>query len=171
MRQFLEHLLRDPDILDKKIQHRTSTQLFSFTGRYKKYSKFFFVPDSVRINLQEITVPKGDDMSQLDTIMVYQITAYAKPGDKGQRDVAKEWEKIKKVWSKRFFDREEEDAGKDNGGQGKYLHLFLPQFSLSPLTIGYRNIPGDTIKPVLSITLRLKQQEDYVNLPGALNYF
>ncbi|MCR6719902.1 MAG: hypothetical protein NVV59_06290 [Chitinophagaceae bacterium] len=93
MRQFLEHLLNDKEIQDKKIQHRTRDQLFSFSGRYNKYPKFFFVPDSVRVVLLETTTPRADDISKVDTTMLYQISAYGIPGPKGQREVVREWEK------------------------------------------------------------------------------
>lgn len=168
MRQFLEHLMRDPEIQDKKIQHRTPDQLFSFTGRYKKYSKFFFIADSVRVVLLEMTTPRADDINKLDTMMLYQISAYGVPGPKGQREVVREWEKIKRAWSKKFFDSDEEDIVKDNVVSGKLLHLFLPMFTLSPLTIGWTTVQNPE-RPVLTITLRLKQDEEYVSLPGALN--
>ena len=168
MRQFLEHLMRDPEIQDKKIQHRTREQLFSFSGRYKKYSKFFFVPDSVRVVLLEMTTPGADDINKPDTIMLYQISAYGSPGTKGQRDVLREWEKMKRAWSKKFFEKEEEDVVKDNVLTGKYLHLFLPLYTLSPLTIGWTTVQ-DPARAVLTLTLRLKQNEEYISLPGSLN--
>lgn len=168
MRQFLEHLTRDPEIEDKRIQRRTSDQFFSFSGRYKKYNKFFFVADSVRLILQEMPIPDPNNINKQDTIMVYQISAYGSPTPKGRREVQREWEKIKKVWSKKFFENQEEDVVKDNVVTGKFVHLFLPLFTLSPLTIGWTTV-SDPERPVLTITLRLKQDEEYVSLPGALN--
>jgi hypothetical protein len=167
MRQFLEHLTQDPMILDKKIQQRTQQQLFSFSGRYSKYPRFFFAPDSVKVALVESTLPFGED-NQQDTILIYQITAFAPPGAKGKKDVIKEWEKIKRTWSKRFFDREESDNSESGVLTGQFIHLFLPFYTVSPLTLGWTTVPGPD-RQVLTITMRLKQSENMVDLPGALN--
>ena len=168
MRGFLEQLTFDPEILDKKIQRRTRNQLYSFSGKYRKYNKFFFRADSVKVILMELPVPFADDLQKQDTILLYQISAYAPAGEKGKKDVVKEWEKIKRVWAKKFFDQDQEDVVKDNINTGQYLHLFLPLFTLSPLTVGWTTVSGPD-RAVLTITLRLKQDQDYLTLPGSLN--
>lgn len=167
MKQFLEHLTQDPELVDKKLQRRTSTQLFSFTAKYKKYPRFFFAPDSVRIALVESTIPFGE-ANQEDTILVYQISAYGPATPRGEKDVIREWEKIKRAWSRRFFDREETSNSNGEKTSGQFVHLFLPLYTVSPLTIGWTTVP-DPNRQVLTITLRLRQNQDMLDLPGALN--
>lgn len=149
---FLNHLMNDPILHDKEIQKRTDTSLFYFSGTYSKYDRFFFKPRKVEILLQEQSVKYVDSLPP-DTLFVYRLTAYAENNSGGQQDVKKEFERIHRLFNKKFYEsnyRNLETEGLNAGG----LHNYFVNFStLAPVTTAWGKI-GDEF--VLQIILRLK---------------
>lgn len=149
---FLNHLMNDPILHDKEIQKRTDTSLFYFSGTYSKYDRFFFKPKKVEILLQEQSLKYVDSLPP-DTLFVYRLTAYAESSSSGQHDVKKEFERIHRLFNKKFYEsnyRDLETEGLSAGG----LHNYFVNFStLAPVTTVWGKI-GDEF--VLQIILRLK---------------
>ncbi len=129
---FLHHLLNDPSVLEKEIQKRTDTSFFYFSGFYKNYNPFFFKPGKVQVLLQEASVNYGDSLAN-DTIFIYQLVAYADGTEKGEQEVKREFEKIHRVFNKKFYNSNYEDLnnGESSGGVHNY---FVAYSTLAPAT-------------------------------------
>lgn len=162
----MKHLMNDPAILDKQIVHRTDTTLFYFSGIYKNYNPFFFKPKRIEVILQESPIQYADSLP-LDTILVYQLMAYPETADKGKLEVKKEFEKIHRQTSKRFYENNYKNL--KNGAEitGGVHNYFVGFASLAPVPVIWA-ILNDTKEPVLNITLRMKTSNNQAVLATAL---
>lgn len=160
---FLHHLLNDPSLLEKETQKRTDTSLFYFSGLYKNYNPFFFKPVKVQILLQEAAVNYGDSLTT-DTIFIYQLVAYADGTEKGEQEVKREFEKIHRVFNKKFYNSNYEDLknGESSGGIHNY---FVAHSTLAPATTIWTKLNDEF---VLNITLRFKTSENRAVLAASL---
>jgi len=171
-RNFLQHLLNDPDIADKKTELRTDSTLFGFEGRYLKYNPFFFRPEKVEISLSEIALPTTDSLL-MDTVMFYQLAAYAPATPTGLKDVTREVEKIHRQYRKKFFKASHEEIKNDTQTQpdGVVNNYFLPLYGIAPVTVGWLKLENNS-GYMLLITLRLsiRNNNNLVDLPAPLYY-
>ena len=160
---FLNHLLHDPSLLEKEIQKRTDTSLFYFSGLYKNYNPFFFKPKNVQILLQEVSVKYGDSLVN-DTIFIYQLVAYADGTEKSEQEVKREFEKIHRVFNKRFYNSNYQDLknGETSGGLHNY---FVAYSGLAPVSIAWGKLGNDFI---LNISLRFKASENMAVLAASI---
>jgi hypothetical protein len=160
---FLNHLLNDPSLLEKEIQKRTDTSLFYFSGLYKNHHPFFFKPKKVQILLQEASVNYGDSLAN-DTIFIYQLVAYADGTEKGEQEVKREFEKIHRVFNKKFYNSNYHDlkTGETSGGLHNY---FVAYSTLAPATIIWTKLDNEF---VLNISLRFKASENRAVLAAPL---
>jgi hypothetical protein len=161
---FLNHLLNDPSLLEKETQKRTDTSLFYFTAFYKNYNPFFFKPAKVQVLLQEASVNYGDSLAN-DTIFIYQLVAYAGGAEKGEQEVKREFERIHRVFNKKFYNSNYEDLtnGERSGGVHNY---FVAYSTLAPATTLWTKLNNEF---VLNITLRFKASENRAALAASLN--
>lgn len=165
---FMKHLTTDQAITIKKTNLRTDSSLFSFSGIYEKFNPFFFKPGKVQVMLKEAPVQYSDSLATADTILVYQLTAFAEAGEKGMRDVRNEFEKIHRNYKRRFFDFNSNEFKDDNNNMTGALHnYFVPMHGLAPLTVAW-GVEEKSQKPVLIITLRLKTTDNLPALPVPL---
>lgn len=160
---FLHHLLNDPSLLEKETQKRTDTSLFYFSGYYKNYNPFFFKPKKMQILLQEASVNYGDSLVN-DTIFIYQLVAYADGTEKGEQDVKREFEKIHRVFNKKFYNSnyQELNNGESSGGLHNY---FVAYSTLAPASTIWTKLNNEFI---LYITLRFKASENRAVLAASL---
>lgn len=98
---FVQRLMTDPMLTDKTIHRKTDTTLFFLEGWYKTFRPFFFLPDKVKVILAEKELAK-DSMDEINVIYLYQLVAYAPPGEEGAKDVQSEYEKLSKKFKHQF---------------------------------------------------------------------
>ena len=162
---FLDHLLNDPSLFEKELKKRTDTSLFYFSGIYKDHNPFFFKPKKLQIQLQQVSVNYGDSLAN-DTIFIYQLIAYAEDTEKGKAEIKKEFEKIHRVFNKKFYDSNYQDVKSGvtiNGVLHKYFVDYSPLSPASTLWIKQDN------EVVLNITLRFKASENRAVLAASLD--
>lgn len=166
---FLKHLINDPAIIEKNIQKRTDTTLYSFYGTYTSYNPFFFKPKRVEILLEETPVEYIDSLQTRDTIFAYQLMAYADDDNAGNEETLKEFEKINRQTGRKLENNYRELK---NGNEitARIYNYFMPGHLLSPLSIAWGRLPGQH-ELVLNITLRFKMSANVSVLPGALESF
>lgn len=94
--QFLQHLLNDPTLVNRKMNKRTDSLLFFLEGDYTTHRPFFFGGPRCRVILAEVQEETGDTLNPVFTHYAYQIIGYASPGEEGRRDVITEFDKLLK---------------------------------------------------------------------------
>ena len=163
---FMNHLLNDPAIQNKQVVHRTDTTLFYFSGIYKNYNPFFFKPRRIEVRLLESPIQYADSLPT-DTIIVYQLTAYADPGELGKQEVKKEFEKIHRQVNKKFYSSSYMDLKTGAAITGGAHHYFVGFASLAPVSVLWA-ILDETREPILNIILRMKTSNNQAVLAAAL---
>lgn len=154
---FLEHLLNDPDIGQKKIVRRSDSSLFYFEGIFGKYNPFFTRPSRVEISLSEVSLTIVDSLPA-DTIFTYQLFAVNELNDNGKKQIKKEFEKIHRYWKKKF-PQHKHSTETPEGMTGELYNYFLPNYMLAPFTLAWYEIP-ESQSVALVITVRFKQREN-----------
>ena len=85
--QFLNHLMNDPAIGNKKILKRTDTSFFYLSGDYSNHNPFFYLATRTKVVVAESEVIINDSLSLTDTIITYQLAGYTRGGQTGEADV------------------------------------------------------------------------------------
>lgn len=165
-REFLLHLTNDPDITDKVLNRRTDTSFFNFQGNYKKFNPFFFKPQKLEITLMELAIPSANSKEIQDTIMIYQLAAYAPLTEAGKKDVVREIEKLNRRYRKQFFKALHEDLNSPvtNEVTGVAHHYFMPFHRMPPVTASWITDEEEKMYVVL-LTMRLVIKGNSVELP------
>jgi hypothetical protein len=161
---FLNHLMNDPILQNKEIQKRTDTSLFYFSGTYGKYDRFFFKPRKVEILLQEQSLTYVDSIPA-DILFVYQLTAYADSTGSGQQEVKREFEKIHRLFNKKFHESNYRNLETEGFGTGGLHNYFVNFSTLAPLTTAWGKIKDEF---VLQITLRIKTSSNRAIVAASL---
>jgi hypothetical protein len=161
---FLNHLLNDPSLQEKAIQKRTDSSLFYFSGIYTNYNPFFFKPKKLQILLQEISVQYADSLIH-DTIFIYQLLAYADGTSKGQQEVKREFEKIHRVFNKRFYNSNYQYLNTGEVITGGVHNYFVAYSGLAPVSTVWSKIDNEF---VLNISLRIKASGNRAVLAASL---
>lgn len=167
-RAFLQHLLNDPDIADKKTEHRTDSTLFGFEGHYLKFNPFFFRPVRTEISLSELAIGTVNPEVK-DTVMFYQLAAYAPATAEGEKDVLREVEKINRKFKKKFFKvtYEKVNSTPQSPAEGEAYNYFMPLYAVSAATAAWYKLDNNEGYMVL-LTMRLKIRSNMVDLPAPL---
>ncbi len=165
---FLNHLLKDPTITDKHTQLRTDSTLFAFSGIYKNHNPFFYKPEKTVVILEEMPLRYDEALPPADTILNYQLIAYSPMSEKALKDVKKEFNKIHRVYSKRFSTSKHVPLEDTEEIRKEAYNYFVGHRVLSPLTITWAHLKKDNLL-VLNITLRIKVIANEANLPQFLN--
>jgi hypothetical protein len=161
---FLNHLMNDPSLQDKKNLKRTDTSLFYFSGTYKKYDRFFFKPKRVEVTLREQSVKYIDSLPP-DTIFIYQLIAYADGNSNGEQDVKKEFEKIHRMFNKKFHSSNYQDLESEGVKSGALHNYFVSYSALAPVTTVWGKLENEF---VLQIDLRIKASSNRAVLAASL---
>jgi hypothetical protein len=160
--RFVNHLMNDPTIANKKINKKTDTSFFSFKGEYKNYSPFSFKADRTEINLAEVEFLSDDSLVRKDTMFVYQLSGYSYEGKEGMETVKKEFTKFNRRFGKNFL-VQSSNIEKQKEIIGGLTDYFVPGVFGSPLSAGWGKI--DELQNVFVITIRMKIKENLVQLP------
>lgn len=160
---FLKHLMNDPLLKDKKTWTRTDTSLFHFSGVFNNYNPFFFKPKRIEIALEEISVQYVDSLPA-DTILVYQLLAYAEGNSKGEQEVKKEFEKIHRQFNKKFYNSNFQDLQIGEEIKGGVYSYFVHSAGIAPISVAWGKLKDDEF--VLNLILRIKTRGNVAILPA-----
>ena len=162
---FLKHLMNDPLLKDKKTWTRTDTSLFYFSGVFNNYNPFFFKPKRVEVVLVEAPVQYSESMPA-DTILVYQLLAYAEGSHKGEQEVKKEFEKIHRQFNKKFYDSNFQELLIGSEIKGGVHNYFIGSTTIAPISVAWGKLKENEF--VLNLMLRIKTKENIAVLPATL---
>lgn len=165
---FLNHLLKDPAINDKQTQLRTDSTLFAFSGIYKTHNPFFYKPEKTVVILEEIPLRFDEALPPADTILNYQLIAYSPMSEKAMKDVKREFNKIHRVYNKRFSTSKHIPIEETEDLKRETYNYFVGHRVLSPLTLTWAHLKKENLL-VLNITLRIKVIANEADLPQFLN--
>lgn len=168
---FLAHLNKDPAITNKKINLKTDTSLYQFQGLYEKYNPFSFKTGKIEIWLSETPVQYTDSLPPNDTVLIYQLIAYADSSYTGsrQKEVKKEFDKIHRKYARRFFDSNYNELKENGVLVGEYHNYFVPMHGMAPLTVAW-GLLGKEKRAGMVITFRMKTSDNMAVLPEPLYY-
>lgn len=164
---FLQHLLNDPAIQNKVQRPRTDTNFFFFQAEYKQYNPFFFKPKRVQVILEQTEVQYSDSTDSKDTIFVYQLAAFAPDTRDGMQDIKKEFDKIHRQYSKRFFENNYHETKEGSTVTAATHNYFVALAVLSPLSVTWARLESKN-ELALILTLRIKSKENQAVLPTSL---
>jgi hypothetical protein len=102
-----------------------------------------------------------------DTILVYQLLAYAEGNDKGEQDIKKEFEKIHRQFNKKFSDSNFQDLKTGDEIKGGMHNYFISYTAIAPVSVAWGKVKDNEI--VLNLMLRIKTKENVAVLPATLN--
>lgn len=169
--KFLNHLINDPTIVNKKILKRTDSTLFYLKGTYTTHNPFFFksIRTGVILAEQEFVVQQ-DSANLLHTIYAYQLIGYAPPGVEGMKDVKDEFEKFCRHYKKGFWDNKSEEIKKDDGQHGEIRDYSFRYLSFFPLTVAWAT-SSDHTENIFALTLRFMVVNNIPYLPESPDGF
>ncbi|PZR25311.1 MAG: hypothetical protein DI535_18360 [Citrobacter freundii] len=164
---FINHLMKDEAIEGKQIKLKTDTSFFSFRGIFPKYNPFSFKPAKLEIALIETPIQYSDSLPVGDTLLIYQLTAYADATPEGLKAVEREFEKIHRKFAKRFFDSNYNQLQEEGQTVGGLHNYFVPMHGVAPVSVAW-GVLGNSKQPALNITIRMKTEANYAQLPVPL---
>lgn len=169
--KFLNHLLNDPTIVNKKILKRTDSTLFFLKGSYTTHNPFFFKPIRTEVILAEREeIVEQDSIKFLHTIYAYQLIGYAPPGEEGMKEVKDEFDKFCRHNKKGFFDSRYQELNKTNKEAGEIRDYSFKYLSFFPLTVAWAT-SSDYNNNLFAITIRFKVINNTAYLPESPDGF
>lgn len=166
--EFITHLINDPTISNTEIHKRTDTSLFYFSGNYKDYNPFFFIPKKTQVVIAESEEKLIDSSPKIDTIITYQLAGYTTGDRSGEDDVTKEFEKFDRKYGKKFIDHTYRELKRGNTIYGAIINYFVVNAGIAPLTVAWQKI-GSLNEHVFVITFRFKVRDNIASLPISSN--
>jgi hypothetical protein len=165
---FLDHLVTDPQLINRSITKKTDSVLYSFKADYQRHNPFGFKTDRTEIRLTEKEFQPDDSLSSKDTLFVYQLLGYAFNGRDGLDAVKKEFSKFNRRFSKHFT-IEPSELKKGTEVIGLLHDYFITGLPDSPLTVGWAKL--DELQNVFMIILRLTVKENSAQLPLPIPFY
>jgi hypothetical protein len=153
--KFVDHLMNDPTLTDKKINKKNDSTLFFFEGIYSSHNPFFFKAVKTKIILAEKEVMADDTSKALQTIYVYQLVAYAPPGEEGIKDVKEEYDRFCRRYKKGFGDSYYEELKAAGKQAGEIRNFTFSNVAFYPLTAAWASSKDHTDN-IFAITIRFK---------------
>lgn len=159
---FLNHLMNDPTLSNKKTIKRTDTSLFLFKGQYNSHNPFGFKADRTEIRLSEQEVELGDSLIKTDTLFFYSLFGY-RYGKESIETVKEEFSKFDRKYGRNlYWENTELKKGDDIVGLRKdYYFLFIS--ALSPISVSWLKL--DDYQSVFVLTFCMKVVENRATLP------
>jgi len=159
---FLRHLTNDPTMVNKKMQKRSDSTLFYFTGRYTTHNPFFFKADTVTTYLMEHPAVIGtDSLQQIDTLMIYMLVASLPYSKEAEQTIKKDAEKIKRRVRKAF----DTSDTLTTSGDAFFTNYYYSIHPISPFSVATMG-PDEHQRMNLLIIVRFKIDGNEAVLPG-----
>lgn len=163
---FLEHLVNDPTLENKKMHKRTDTTLFFFEGDYRTHRPFG-IPNSNRTHVvlterEEAAIDSGRAVVRV--VFVYQLVGYSPAGENGMKEVKKLFERFTKKSGNRFANKTYKELTRDGKQVGEINNFQLyPYLDFDHVTTAWANSEnGDN---VFAITIRFVVSNNWGIVP------
>lgn len=156
---FYEKLNADPAVVNKSIQKRTDSTLFSFKGAMNSFKFGDFVFTDAEIRLEEIPL-KIPGYNIIDTVLQYQLICFCTGGKTGieiAKSAFKYFDENLLMPSSKVKTKVEE--GRLTGLMRDYSYPGLP---LSPVSAGWTELYDD--KSCFKIIARMKLHQNFLDV-------
>ncbi|HEX7902501.1 MAG TPA: hypothetical protein VF487_01385 [Chitinophagaceae bacterium] len=169
--KFLNHLMNDPTIINKKVLKRTDSTLFYLKGSYTTHNPFFFKSIRTDVILAEREeIVEQDSIKFLHTVYAYQLIGYAPPGEEGMKEVKNEFEKFCRHYKKGYFDSKYHELNKDEKETGEVRDYSFKYLNFFPLTVAWATYSNHN-NNLFTITIRFKVINNIAYLPESPDGF
>lgn len=162
--QFLNQLVNDPAITEKKITRRSDSTLFYFEGYYKKCSPFFIPVSQCRIILSEKEDRTTDSTRTPFYYYEYQLIGYAADPGNGKKDVQEEFEKLKKRFRKELTEIDSRELMNNNNLAGVIKNYTYKSMQFIPLTLAWATAKNNS-ENIIALTVRFLNINNAAYLP------
>ncbi|HEX2627615.1 MAG TPA: hypothetical protein VHM26_01340 [Chitinophagaceae bacterium] len=163
---FVSHLLNDPTLKNTQFDKRTDSTRFYFEGDYSKHSPFNFKADSIHVVLSE-REELSDTSGKLTPLYVYQLIAYAKPGEEGLSSIQKEFKLFKRRHYLNFETEKKHQISDSSKTEGEIMEFFpRRRSSFSAFRTAWISTSNNKNMFVLTLRFSIKDNWAYIPLPG-----
>lgn len=166
--QFLNKLINDPALSDKKMDKKNDSTLFYLQGHYTSHSPFFFPTIACKIILAERQEYADTLSNNIFTYFIYQLIGYAKDGEEGRKDIEEEFEKLSRRFRKGFKASDEKELKTGNEKTGDLINFLNTNLPFYPLSIAWTS-STDKKNNMLVISVRFYMTDNYAFLPKSAN--
>lgn len=168
--EFTYGLMKDPALVEKKINKKTDSTLFFLQGKYFSYSPFFIPLIQCKIILAEREEFLDSLSADVYTYFVYQVIGNAAAGENGRKDVKEEFEKLNRKFSKKINTADKTDLKTNNQQSGMLINYRYKKFPFFPLSIAWTS-SDDMKENRIIISMRFYVMDNKAYLPISANSF
>jgi hypothetical protein len=162
---FVQHLLNDPTLANKRIIKKSDSTLFYLEADYKFHNPFFFKAVRTRIILAEREdVIVIDSLSYINRVFHYQVIGYTSDGNEGMEDAREEFERFSRRYKKGFTGQQLQELGSMAAPLGAIRDFTYPHLGFFPLTVAWVTTK-DHKENFFAITIRFQVENDRAYLP------
>jgi len=165
---FVNRLMNDPGVLEKKTHLKTDSSLFFLEATYTRHQPFFFKPEKVKVILSEREI-EIDTFRYIPSFFIYQLVGYAPAGAEGITDVKKEYEKLVRKYNRSFDMNHARELKDGETVNGEIRDFYFNNVSFPLVTIAWSS--NATNGNVIAITIRFEVIDNRAFLPIATNRF
>jgi hypothetical protein len=156
---FLQEVINDPELQDKKVSRRTDTTFFYVSGVYQRYNPFLYRPTKVKLIIAESEFTYSDTSQYRDTVVYYQMVVTTDTTEKAKQFVQKEYNRLLRK-AGRSFTHQTYGLGQNNSAEeGEITNSFIAPFAVSPLTFAWGR-ETTTHEYAFSLSFRMKVNEN-----------
>jgi hypothetical protein len=166
--QFLNKLINDPALSNKKINKKNDSTLFHLQGHYASHSPFFFPTIACKIILAERQEYADTSSNNVFTYFNYQLIGYAKDGEEGRKDIEQEFEKLSRRFKKGFKASNQNELKTGNEKTGDIVNFLITDLPFYPLSIAWSS-STDKKNNMLVISVGFYMTDNYAYLPKSAN--
>ena len=166
--QFLNQLINDPAIIEKKITRRSDSALFYFEGYYKSFSPFFIPVSQCRIILSEKEERTMDSTQTPFYYYEYQLIGYAADAKNGKKDVTEEFEKLNKRFRKNLTETDSRELMTNSKLAGVIKNYTYKSMQFIPLTLAWATAKNQS-ENIIAVTIRFLNINNTAYLPIPAN--
>ena len=166
--QFLNNLINDPTLTEKKISKKNDSTLFYIEGIYTSHSPFFFPSPRCKIILAEQEADIDSLSTTPFTFFVYQLIGYATTGNEGIKDIKEEFEKLNRRLKKGLDPTELKVLKRGSEQMGAIQNYTYQGMIFQPLTIAWAT-SADHKENIIALSIRFFMDENKAYLPISSN--
>lgn len=166
--QFLNSLINDPALSEKKISKKNDSTLFYMEGFYSSFSPFFFPSSRCKIILAEQQEYADSLTNNVYTYFVYQLIGYAPPGEEGIKDIRQEFDKLSRRFKKVLDPKEQKEFKRGSERTGALIDYTYRDMIFHPLSIAWVT-SQDHKENILALSIRFFMDENKAYLPIPAN--
>lgn len=163
----LNNILSDTGFVKTEMIKRTDTNFFFLAGYYKRFNPFdFFTPQQTQLRVAEYEITHNDARKTNDTIIIYQLTGIAGPGEQNRISVQKELDRFHKKFRFDFSTMDKKESANGEQLMAVAYNYYIAGRSIPAMSAAWGLMPGES-NYVFTITVRLKIIENFADLPKA----